>query len=136
MMSNNELWNVRKKLYALYDIESMSNNARDRLIRRYNIIKSYNLDLNSDIIDRLNEIRNGIEDRIKEDRVEGIRLLDTILTLIAIVKSNNKKALEKIITVNELIEEGLFNGNIEQNISKKKEELENRIIELKMRYYQ
>ncbi|GIU71992.1 MAG: hypothetical protein KatS3mg003_1471 [Candidatus Nitrosocaldaceae archaeon] len=144
-----DLFKLRQKLYRLYDIENMNDNRINSLKRMYAIIKEYDLESliangindNKELIDKLYDIKKETDNAIKNaddfnSKRELMSRLDIILTLIAIVESDNKKALSKILITNELIEEGLLNGNIKENISKKKEELERAIIEAKKEYYQ
>jgi hypothetical protein len=145
-----DLFKLRQKLYRLYDIENMNDNRINSLKRMYTIIKEYDLESiiansinnsSKDLLDKLYEIKKDIDNAIKNaddfnSKRELMSRLDIILTLIAIVESDNKKALSKILATNELIEEGLLNGNIKDNIAKKKEELERAIIEAKKEYYQ
>ncbi|GIU72588.1 MAG: hypothetical protein KatS3mg003_2067 [Candidatus Nitrosocaldaceae archaeon] len=143
-----DLFKLRQKLYRLYDIENMNDNRINSLKRMYAIIKEYDLESliangindNKELIDKLYDIKKEIDNAIKNaddfnSKRELMSRLDIILTLIAIVESDNKKALSKILITNELIEEGLLEGNIKDNISKKKEELERAIIEAKKEYY-
>jgi hypothetical protein len=140
MATNDRLYNTRQKLYRLYDIEAMNENRINNLLSMYEMIKEYAIDLTNITLDRLNDIRSDIDNKIKSandfnKRGMTIKRLDNILTLIAIVESNNKNALRKIMITNELIEEGLLKDNIKDNIVKKKEELEREIIDIKKEYY-
>jgi hypothetical protein len=149
-MEANSLSKLRQKLYRLYDIESMNDNRINSLKRMYAIIKEYDLESiiansinnsNKDLLDKLYEIKKDIDNAIKnaddfDTRGELMRKLDIILTLIAVAESDNNKALAKILATNELIEEGLLEGNIKENVARKKEELERAIIEAKKEYYQ
>ncbi len=153
------LYHARQKLFRLYDIESMSEHQIRNLKLMYEIFKEYDLKVNLDNLTNgnTNELLNVLY-KIKEDidaeianssnnsnnnssnsnSSKGylVSKLDNLLTLIAIVESSNKNALQKILVTNGLIDEGILEGNIKDNIRRKKDELERLIIELKKEYYQ
>ncbi len=142
------LYNARQKLFRLYDIESMSEHQIRNLKLMYEIFKEYELKVNfnltngntNELLNILHKIKVDLDARIANSNSSSkgylVSKLDNLLTLIAIVESSNKNALQKILVTNELIDEGILEGNIKDNIRRKKDELERMIIELKKEYYQ
>jgi hypothetical protein len=93
-------------------------------------------------IEDLYSIKAKIE---QENSSKAIKMkrLDLILTLIAIYSNDRREPLDRLIVMNELIDEGIIAYSItdgiikvdlektRENASKKKDELEGEIIELK-----
>lgn len=153
------LYHARQKLFRLYDIESMSEHQIRNLKLMYEIFKEYDLKVDLDnltngntneLLNVLYKIKEDIDAKIanssnsnsssnnRSSSSKGylVSKLDNLLTLIAIVESSNKNALQKILVTNGLIDEGILEGNIKDNIKRKKDELERLIIELKKEYNQ
>lgn len=133
-MFANELERLRKKMYRLYDIENMK--GYDSILSLYHTMHKYSITLLT--LEELKRVKSMIEEAISkvksfDERNKLIKDLDNILTLIAI--ADNQNALKKVIITNELIEEGLFNGNVKENIIKMRAELEEKIIDVKKRLY-
>ncbi len=153
------LYHARQKLFRLYDIESMSEHQIRNLKLMYEIFKEYDLKVDLDnltngntneLLNVLYKIKEDIDAKIANSSNSSsssnnssssskgylVSKLDNLLTLIAIVESSNKNALQKILVTNGLIDEGILEGNIKDNIKRKKDELERLIIELKKEYNQ
>jgi len=106
-------------------------------MKEFNITKDTN-------IEELYSIKSMIEEENSSKAIK-MKKLDTILTLIAIYSNDRRERLDKLMVMNELIDEGIIAYSItdgiikvdlektKENASKKKEELEREIIELKKR---
>ncbi|MEM2966822.1 MAG: hypothetical protein QW776_04825 [Candidatus Nitrosocaldus sp.] len=134
MMFANELERLRKKLYRLYDIENMK--GYDSILSLHQTMKRYSITTLT--LEEFKRVKGIIEEALSkaksfDERNRLVRDLDNMLTLIAI--ADNRNALKKVIITNELIEEGLFNGDIKENIIKMKAEVEGKIIDAKRRLY-
>ncbi|MEM4443439.1 MAG: hypothetical protein QW593_04285 [Candidatus Nitrosocaldus sp.] len=133
-MFANELERLRKKLYRLYDIENMK--GYDSILSLHQTMKRYSITTLT--LEEFKRVKGIIEEALSkaksfDERNRLVRDLDNMLTLIAI--ADNRNALKKVIITNELIEEGLFNGDIKENIIKMKAEVEGKIIDAKRRLY-
>jgi hypothetical protein len=90
----------------------------------------------------LYNIKKKIEQENSSKAVK-MKRLDIILTLIAVYSNDRREPLDRLMVMNELIDEGIIAYSImdgvlkvdlektRENASKKKEELEREIIELK-----
>jgi hypothetical protein len=158
----NRLWYARQLFYRLYDLKVMSEQQLRSTVFTYMLMKEYGIGIDTDANKNKMTLENlyGIKDSIEKEAVTtgykakslALRKLDVLLTLIALVESDNKQALNRLYATNRLIDEGIVvynsnstNGNITyditvdidktmQNIARKKEELEREIIELKKKY--
>jgi hypothetical protein len=95
-------------------------------------------------IEDLYSIKEKIEQEKDVSKAVKMKRLDIMLTLIAVYSNDRKEPLDRLIVMNELIDEegiiaysitdGIIKVDLEktkENASKKKEELEGEIIELK-----
>jgi HSP20 family molecular chaperone IbpA len=104
-------------------------------------MKEYGITKDTKIED-LYSIKSRIEQENSSKAVK-MKRLDIILTLIAVYSNDRREPLDRLMVMNELIDEGIIaysisNGILKvdlektrENASKKKDELEREIIELK-----
>ncbi len=158
----NKLWYARQLLYRMYDLMVMNEQQLRSTVFTYMLMKEYSITENT-TVGELVSIKNEIEKEAltKDYKVKALMLkkLDILLTLIALVESENKQALSRLSATNKLIDEGIIvygnssdssdddrNKNIayditidisktKENIARKKDELEKEIIELKKKQY-
>jgi hypothetical protein len=105
-------------------------------------MKEFNITRDTSVED-LYSIKEKIEQENSSKAVK-MKRLDIILTLIATYSNDRREPLDRLMVMNELIDEGIIAYNInsiikvdvektKENASKKKDELEREIIELKKR---
>jgi hypothetical protein len=94
-------------------------------------------------VEDLYVIKSRIEQDTSVSKAVKMKRLDVILTLIAVYSNDRREPLERLMVMNELIDEGIIAYSImdgiikvdlektRENASKKKDELEREIIELK-----
>jgi hypothetical protein len=149
MVSNNKnnnndydrLWYLRQRYFRLYDILSMNDNQLRNSVLTYLLMKEYGITKDTKIED-LYSIKSRIEQENSSKAVK-MKRLDIILTLIAVYSNDRREPLDRLMVMNELIDEGIIAYSImdgvlkvdlektRENASKKKDELEREIIELK-----
>jgi hypothetical protein len=151
MVSNNKnnnnnndydrLWYLRQRYFRLHDILSMNENQIRNSVLTYLLMKEYGITKDTKIED-LYSIKSKIEQENSNKAVK-MKRLDIILTLIAIYSNDRREPLDRLMVMNELIDEGIIAYSImdgvlkvdlektRENASKKKDELEKEIIELK-----
>jgi hypothetical protein len=149
MVSNNKnnnndydrLWYLRQRYFRLHDLLSMNENQIRNSVLTYLLMKEFGITKDTKIED-LYSIKSRIE---QENASKAIKMkrLDIILTLIAVYSNDRREPLDRLMVMNELIDEGIIAYNIvdgilkvdlektKENASKKKDELEREIIELK-----
>jgi hypothetical protein len=145
MVRNNNgydrLWYLRQRYFRIHDILSMSENQLRNSVLTYLLMKEFGITKDTKIED-LYSIKAKIE---QENSSKAIKMkrLDLILTLIAIYSNDRREPLDRLMVMNELIDEGIIAYSItdgiikvdlektRENASKKKDELEGEIIELK-----
>jgi len=150
MVSNNNnnnnndydrLWYLRQRYFRIHDILSMNDNQIRNSVLTYLLMKEFGITKDTKIED-LYSIKSRIEQENSSKAVK-MKRLDIILTLIAIYSNDRREPLDRLMVMNELIDEGIIaysisNGILKvdlektkENASKKKDELEKEIIELK-----
>jgi len=151
MVSNNKnnnnnhdydrLWYLRQRYFRLHDILSMNDNQIRNSVLTYLLMKEFGITKDTKIED-LYSIKSRIEQENASKAVK-MKRLDIILTLIAIYSNDRREPLDRLMVMNELIDEGIIAYSImdgiikvdlektRENASKKKDELEREIIELK-----
>jgi hypothetical protein len=149
MVSNNKnnnndydrLWYLRQRYFRLHDLLNMNENQIRNSVLTYLLMKEFGITKDTKIED-LYSIKSRIE---QENASKAIKMkrLDIILTLIAVYSNDRREPLDRLMVMNELIDEGIIAYNIvdgilkvdlektKENASKKKDELEREIIELK-----
>lgn len=137
-----KLWYLRQRYFRIHDLLSMNENKLRNSVLTYLLMKEYGITKDTKIED-LYVIKSRIEQEENSSKAVKMKRLDVILTLIAIYSNDRREPLERLMVMNELIDEGIIaytivNGIIKvdlektkENASKKKEELEREIIELK-----
>jgi hypothetical protein len=152
MVSNNKnnnnnndydrLWYLRQRYFRIHDILSMSENQLRNSVLTYLLMKEFGITKDTKIED-LYVIKSRIEQEENASKAVKMKRLDIILTLIAVYSNDRREPLDRLMVMNELIDEGIIaysisNGILKvdlektrENASKKKEELEREIIELK-----
>jgi len=137
------LWYIRQRYFRIHDILSMKENQLRNSVLTYLLMKEFNITKDTNI-EELYSIKSMIEEENSSKAIK-MKKLDTILTLIAIYSNDRRERLDKLMVMNELIDEGIIAYSItdgiikvdlektKENASKKKEELEREIIELKKR---
>jgi len=135
------LWYLRQRYFRLHDILSMNDNQIRNSVLTYLLMKEYGITKDTKIED-LYSIKSRIEQENASKAVK-MKRLDIILTLIAIYSNDRREPLDRLMVMNELIDEGIIAYSImdgiikvdlektRENASKKKDELEREIIELK-----
>ena len=135
------LWYLRQRYFRLHDILSMNDNQLRNSVLTYLLMKEYGITKDTKIED-LYSIKKKIEQENASKAVK-MKRLDIMLTLIAIYSNDRREPLDRLMVMNELIDEGIIaysisNGVLKvdiektkENASKKKDELEREIIELK-----
>jgi len=135
------LWYLRQRYFRLYDILSMNENQIRNSVLTYLLMKEFGITKDTKIED-LYVIKSRIEQENASKAVK-MKRLDIILTLIAVYSNERKEPLDRLMVMNELIDEGIIAYSItdgiikvdlektRENASKKKDELEREIIELK-----
>ena len=152
MVSNNKnnnnnndydrLWYLRQRYFRLHDILSMNENQIRNSVLTYLLMKEYGITKDTKIED-LYSIKEKIEQENASKAVK-MKRLDIILTLIAVYSNDRREPLDRLMVMNELIDKegiiaysisnGILKVDLEktkENASKKKDELEKEIIELK-----
>jgi hypothetical protein len=151
MVSNNKnnnnnndydrLWYLRQRYFRLHDILNMNENQIRNSVLTYLLMKEFGITKDTKIED-LYSIKSRIEQENSSKAVK-MKRLDIILTLIAIYSNDRREPLDRLMVMNELIDEGIIAYSImdgvlkvdlektRENASKKKDELEREIIELK-----
>ena len=135
------LWYLRQRYFRLHDILSMNDNQIRNSVLTYLLMKEFGITKDTKIED-LYSIKSRIEQENASKAVK-MKRLDIILTLIAIYSNDRREPLDRLMVMNELIDEGIIAYSImdgiikvdlektRENASKKKDELEREIIELK-----
>jgi hypothetical protein len=135
------LWYLRQRYFRLHDILSMNDNQIRNSVLTYLLMKEFGITKDTKIED-LYSIKSRIEQENSSKAVK-MKRLDLILTLIAIYSNDRREPLDRLMVMNELIDEGIIAYSImdgiikvdlektRENASKKKDELEREIIELK-----
>jgi hypothetical protein len=151
MVSNNKnnnnnndydrLWYLRQRYFRLHDILNMNENQIRNSVLTYLLMKEFGITKDTKIED-LYSIKSRIEQENSSKAVK-MKRLDIILTLIAVYSNDRREPLDRLMVMNELIDEGIIAYSImdgvlkvdlektRENTSKKKDELEREIIELK-----
>jgi hypothetical protein len=119
----------------------MNENQIRNSVLTYLLMKEYGITKDTKIED-LYSIKKKIEQENASKAVK-MKRLDIILTLIAVYSNDRREPLDRLMVMNELIDEGIIAYSImdgvlkvdvektRENASKKKDELEREIIELK-----
>jgi hypothetical protein len=135
------LWYLRQRYFRLHDILSMNENQIRNSVLTYLLMKEFGITKDTKIED-LYSIKSRIEQENASKAVK-MKRLDIILTLIAVYSNDRREPLDRLMVLNELIDEGIIAYSImdgvlkvdlektRENSSKKKDELEREIIELK-----
>jgi hypothetical protein len=135
------LWYLRQRYFRIHDILSMNENQLRNAVLTYLLMKEFGISKDTSIEDLYN-IKSRIEQENASKAVK-MKRLDIILTLIAVYSNDRREPLDRLMVMNELIDEGIIaysimNGVLKvdlektrENASKKKDELEREIIELK-----
>jgi hypothetical protein len=150
MVSNNNknnnndydrLWYLRQRYFRIHDILSMNENQIRNSVLTCLLMKEFGITKDTSVED-LYVIKSRIEQENSSKAVK-MKRLDIILTLIAIYSNDRREPLDRLMVMNELIDEGIIAYSImdgvlkvdlektRENASKKKDELEREIIELK-----
>jgi len=120
----------------------MNDNQIRNSVLTYLLMKEFGITKDTKIED-LYSIKSKIEQEENSSKAVKMKRLDIILTLIAIYSNDRREPLDRLMVMNELIDEGIIAYSImdgvlkvdlektRENASKKKEELEKEIIELK-----
>ena len=136
-----KLWYLRQRYFRLHDILSMNENQLRNQVLTYLLMKEYGITKDTKIEDLYN-IKRKIEQENSNKAVK-MKRLDIMLTLIAIYSNDRREPLDRLMVMNELIDEGIIAYSVidgvlkvdlektRENASKKKDELEREIIELK-----
>jgi hypothetical protein len=137
-----KLWYLRQRYFRIHDILSMNENQLRNQVLTYLLVKEYGINKDTSIED-LHSIKSRIEQDNSVSKAVKMKRLDMMLTLIAIYSNDRKEPLDRLMVMNELIDEGIIaysitNGVLKvdlektrENASKKKDELEREIVELK-----
>jgi len=135
------LWYLRQRYFRIHDILSMNENQIRNSVLTYLLMKEFGITKDTKIED-LYSIKSRIEQENASKAVK-MKRLDIILTLIAVYSNDRREPLDRLMVMNELIDEGIIAYSImdgvlkvdlektRENASKKKDELEGEIIELK-----
>jgi len=150
MISNNNknnnhdydrLWYLRQRYFRIHDILNMNENQIKNSVLTCLLMKEFGITKDTSVED-LYSIKSKIEQENSSKAVK-MKRLDIILTLIAVYSNDRREPLDRLMVMNELIDEGIIaysisNGILKvdlektrENASKKKDELEREIIELK-----
>jgi hypothetical protein len=150
MMINNKnnnhdydrLWYLRQRYFRIHDLLSMSENQLRNSVLTYILMKEFGITKDISMEDLYN-IKKKIEQENSSKAVK-MKRLDIILTLIAVYSNDRREPLDRLMVMNELIDkegiiaysitDGIIKVDLEktrENASKKKDELEREIIELK-----
>ena len=136
------LWYLRQRYFRLHDILGMNENQIRNSVLTYLLMKEFGITKDTKIED-LYSIKSKIEQEENSSKAVKMKRLDIILTLIAIYSNDRREPLDRLMVMNELIDEGIIAYSImdgvlkvdlekiKENASKKKDELEREIIELK-----
>jgi hypothetical protein len=120
----------------------MNDNQLRNSVLTYLLMKEYGITKDTKIED-LYRIKSRIEQEENASKAVKMKRLDIILTLIAVYSNDRREPLDRLMVMNELIDEGIIAYSItdgiikvdvektRENASKKKDELEREIIELK-----
>ena len=150
MVSNNKnnnndydrLWYLRQRYFRIHDLLSMNENQLRNSVLTYLLMKEYGITKDTKIED-LYVIKSRIEQEENSSKAVKMKRLDIILTLIAVYSNDRREPLDRLMVMNELIDEGIIAYSImdgilkvdlektRENANKKKDELEREIIELK-----
>jgi hypothetical protein len=137
-----KLWYLRQRYFRIHDILSMNENQLRNSVLTYLLMKEFNITKDTSVKD-LYSIKEKIEQEKDVSKAVKMKRLDIILTLIAVYSNDRREPLDRLMVMNELIDEGIIAYSItncvlkvdlektKENASKKKEELEREIIELK-----
>ena len=137
-----KLWYLRQRYFRIHDILSMNENQLRNQVLTYLLMKEYGITKDTKIED-LYSIKSRIEQEENSSKAVKMKRLDIILTLIAVYSNDRREPLDRLMVMNELIDEGIIAYSImdgvlkvdlektKENASKKKDELEREIIELK-----
>jgi hypothetical protein len=119
----------------------MNENQIRNSVLTYLLMKEFGITKDTKIED-LYSIKSKIEQENSSKAVK-MKRLDIILTLIAVYNNDRREPLDRLMVMNELIDEGIIAYSImdgvlkidlektRENANKKKDELEREIIELK-----
>ncbi len=141
-----KLWYLRQRYFRVHDILSMNKNQLRNSVLTYLLMKEFGITKDTSIED-LYSIKARIEQEINSSKAVKMKRLDTILTLIAIYSNDKREPLDRLMVMNELIDEGIVVYSVMDNVlkvdlektrenaNKKKDELEKEIIELKKKQY-
>jgi hypothetical protein len=152
MVSNNKnnnnnndydrLWYLRQRYFRIHDILNMSKNQLRNSVLTCLLMKEFGITKDTSVED-LYVIKSKIEQDTSVSKAVKMKRLDIILTLIAVYSNDRREPLDRLMVMNELIDEGIIAYSImdgiikvdlektRENASKKKDELEREIIELK-----
>jgi hypothetical protein len=137
-----KLWYLRQRYFRIHDILSMNENQLRNQVLTYLLMKEFGISKDTSIEDLYN-IKSRIEQEESASKAVKMKRLDIILTLIAVYSNDRREPLDRLMVMNELIDEGIIAYSItdgvlkvdlektKENASKKKNELEREIIELK-----
>jgi hypothetical protein len=138
----NRLWYLRQRYFRIHDLLSMNENQLRNQVLTYLLVKEYGINKDTSVED-LYSIKSRIEQDNSVSKAVKMKRLDIILTLIAVYSNDRREPLDRLMVMNELIDEGIIAYSItdgilkvdlektRENANKKKEELEGEIIELK-----
>jgi len=137
------LWYLRQRYFRIHDILSMNENQLRNQVLTCLLMKEFGITKDTSVED-LYVIKSRIEQNNSVSKAVKMKRLDIILTLIAIYSNDKREPLDRLMVMNELIDKegiiaysisnGVLKVDIEktrENASKKKDELEKEIIELK-----
>jgi hypothetical protein len=137
-----KLWYLRQRYFRIHDLLSMNENQLKNSVLTYLLMKEYNITKDTSVED-LYSIKEKIEQDNSVSKAVKMKRLDIILTLIAVYSNDRREPLDRLMVMNELIDEGIIAYSImdgvlkvdlektRENASKKKDELEKEIIQLK-----
>jgi hypothetical protein len=121
----------------------MNENQLRNSVLTYLLMKEFGISKDTSIEDLYN-IKSRIEQENSVSKAVKMKRLDIILTLIAVYSNDRREPLDRLMVMNELIDkegiiaysivDGVLKVDLEktrENASKKKEELEREIIQLK-----
>jgi hypothetical protein len=140
--SYDRLWYLRQRYFRIHDLLSMNENQLRNSVLTYLLMKEFGITKDTSVED-LHSIKSRIEQDNSISKAIKMKRLDIILTLIATYSNDRREPLDRLMVMNELIDEGIIAYSItdgiikvdlektKENASKKKNELEGEIIELK-----
>jgi hypothetical protein len=116
MVSNNKnknnnndydrLWYLRQRYFRLHDILNMNENQIRNSVLTYLLMKEFGITKDTSIED-LYSIKSRIEQENSSKAVK-MKRLDIILTLIAVYSNDRREPLDRLMVMNELIDEGII----------------------------